>query len=401
MPTLSIMLKPSSARCNLKCSYCFYHDATDTRAKKYTDFMTDGLAGEIIKKAFAYLKGEPLRIVFQGGEPLLSGLDFFENFMLFLRKNNQFNSKVFVAVQTNGTLIDDNWCRFFVENNILVGLSLDGDENANRCRTDPQGRPSFQRVADAAELLKKHGAEFNILCVVTKANGLNIRQTLEFFKGKGIAHIQLIDCLNPFNSEPLKDAKENEAATTNACDNHPSPLPCTVPLAQAAPSAQAALLTQVAPLSADEYLMFMKDAFDFYCENFFKRNYISIRTFDNYINLLKGRPAEMCGMNGHCAHQIVIEGDGSLYPCDFYCVDNLCLGNIQETDFEKLLKNRTAIDFIGESIVVKDACKKCSFFKLCKGGCKRYAQSENRCEENKAFFEYALPNMRKIALMTD
>ncbi|MBQ6600481.1 MAG: SPASM domain-containing protein, partial [Clostridia bacterium] len=124
-------------------------------------------------------------------------------------------------------------------------------------------------------------------------------------------------------------------------------------------------------------------------------NYVSIRQFDNWVRMYLGEKPEQCGLMGHCTHQFVAEGNGNIYPCDFYCTDEWLLGNINETSLEEMAKSKKAFEFIKESIEVNDKCKKCSFYPLCRqGGCKRNRESGDYCSSYMKFFSSCLPLFR-------
>ena len=170
MPPVSLMIKPASSLCNMRCKYCFYHSLAEQRESASHGMMSEATLRRTLEQAFAYADGKPVAISFQGGEPLLAGKEFFaaaERSML--RELDRKHSPVSVGVQTNGTLLDEEWCRMFRSFGWLVGLSLDGDRAANALRVDADGEPTFDRVYAAAKLLEKNRTEFNILSVLTGA----------------------------------------------------------------------------------------------------------------------------------------------------------------------------------------------------------------------------------------
>ena len=129
-----------------------------------------------------------------------------------------------------------------------------------------------------------------------------------------------------------------------------------------------------------------------------KNEYVSIRQFDNLVRLAAGQPAEQCGMNGHCTYQTVVEANGNLYPCDFFCNDTLCLGNIKTTDFFKIDKNKVALEFIKNSFIIPNRCKSCNYYKLCyNAGCKRYRLDDDYCESYNMFFENCISDLIDIS----
>lgn len=353
---VSLMIKPASGLCNMRCDYCFYHDVAANREVNNKGLMSVELLEETLNKAFNYADGQPVRISFQGGEPLMRGKDFFYAYERLVKKLNLRGSKVYVGIQTNGTLIDDEWCDFFLRNDVLVGLSLDGTEKVNSYRKFADGSPTFSTVIKSAELLEKRGVEFNILSVLTSAVADNIEEVYEFFTSRGYKHLQFIPCL-----KPLYDKSDNGFTP-----------------------------------DGETYSRFLKKCFTLYTRDYLRGDYTSVRLFDNMVALAHLRRSEQCGTGGHCTHQYVIEGNGDVYPCDFYCLDEYKLGNIAETDFETMEHSEKAVRFITESLIIEDKCKACKWFALCKNGCKRERADIDKCAAYKEFFEKALPHLIRM-----
>lgn len=340
---ISVMIKPASSACNLKCEYCFYTSLAENREIANKGMMSDETAKNTIKSALDFGK-DSVYFTFQGGEPLLRGIDFFKNFVKTVNELNN-GAKINYCLQTNATLINDEWCSFFKENGFLIGVSLDGDEELNNYRIYPDGTNSYNDIMHGVELLKKYNIEFNILSVLTKRLSGNFRKSYRFFKGNGLKYLQYIPCLKPFGEE------DNEYSMTD-----------------------------------DDYLSYLNSAFKIYYNEKMRQNDISIRQIDNFMLLAANQNAEQCGMNGMCSNQFVVEGDGSVYPCDFYCTDEWLLGNINENSFEELYNTKKAVDFIKDSFKLKDECKGCEFFIICRGGgCKRNKEAYDYCKAYKGF----------------
>ena len=142
--------------------------------------------------------------------------------------------------------------------------------------------------------------------------------------------------------------------------------------------------------------MILKRLFSLYVRDHIDGRNVSIRLFDNFVRLANSQKAEMCGMNGYCTPQFAIEADGEVYPCDLYCTDDYSLGNIFETDFFALDNNPKAKAFIKESMELSDKCKDCTYYRLCRNGCKRERVSIDKCTAYKNFFPYALPHMKRM-----
>lgn len=369
------MIKPASSNCNLRCKYCFYHDLASCREMPSHGMMTLTTLEDILKKAFEFADGSMVMISFQGGEPLLAGKDFFRGFASMLPRLNTKRSAVHVGVQTNGTLIDEEWCDIFLKNRYLVGLSLDGDAVTNVLRIDAKGEDTFDRVYSAAKMLQAKKVDFNILTVITKPVVDNISRVYSFFRKNKFKHLQFIPCLKPLGM-PKADTPESFYENGDEAENM--------------------MNAEDFHINADDYEIFLKKAFSLYTRDYIDGRYTSIRLFDNFVRLAHSQRAEQCGMNGHCTHQYVIEADGEVYPCDFYCTDEYSLGNILDTDFAKLERSPKAIKFIEESLGIEEKCKECNYYRLCKNGCKRERIDLDKCTAYKNFFPYALPHLKRM-----
>lgn len=355
MPPLSIMIKPASSLCNLRCKYCFYCDVAALRESFNFGIMQESTAKNLILSALSFADGCSIAFAFQGGEPLMAGKQYFEFFVKTVNENNIKNSEIFYSIQTNGTLVDDEWAEFFTENRFLVGLSLDGDLEGNRFRLTANGQNSYYKILKAANKLKRHNTEFNILTVLTGYCAQNATRIYKFFRDNGFHYLQFIPCLRPFG-----DKSESELYMTD-----------------------------------EQYADFLIRIFNLYVKDFMRGNYVSVRYFDNLVRLYLGQKSEQCGLCGHCTHQFVAEGNGNIYPCDFYCTDEWLLGNINEISLKSLAESKTAKAFIKESFAAPAKCKACPYFPLCRGGgCKRQKQDRDYCEAYKKFFSSCLPLFR-------
>ncbi len=352
MPPLSIMIKPSSGLCNMRCRYCFYADVSSRRKFENFGFMTKETAENLIESALEFADGESVAFAFQGGEPLLSGIEYFKNFVDCVNKTNVKNSEIFYSLQTNGTLINDEWAEFFVKNKFLIGLSLDGNYKHNKFRLDAEMKNTYYTIFEGAETLKKHKVEFNILTVLTGYAAEIGAEIYKHFRNNGFKYLQFIPCLRPFGDE-----SESELYMTN-----------------------------------EQFAKFLIEVFNLYVKDFYRGNYISVRYFDNLVRMYLGERPEQCGLCGHCTYQFVAEGNGNIYPCDFYCTDEWLLGNINTISLRDMANGNKAKSFIVESLAVDEECKKCRFYPLCRGGgCKRQRSDRNYCEAYKKFFSSCLP----------
>jgi len=365
MPPVYVMVKPVSGACNLRCRYCFYADEMANREIPSYGKMSDETLEAVVKRVFDEAEGEA-GFAFQGGEPTLAGLGFYQRFVSLAEKYNVRRLPVSYALQTNGTLIDNEWAAFFTRYGFLIGLSLDGDrELHDGCRLDEHRNGTFRAVMRAAETMQSHGTAFNILCTVTNFTARHGNRVYRFFKENGFRYLQFTPCIDSFD--------------------------CETP--------------SVYSLTPARYASFLCTVFDRYYEDWCRNDYTSIRWFDNLVHLIKNGQAEMCGMNGQCAASLIIEADGGVYPCDFYMLDDYRLGSVLTDSFSAMRQSDTAKRFIASSQVTDADCGACRYFGVCRGGCRRFREpfinglpQKNRfCESFRAFFDYALPRLLIMA----
>ncbi|MCR5149610.1 MAG: SPASM domain-containing protein [Clostridiales bacterium] len=333
----------------MDCKYCFYKSASEARENR---IMTKKTVDELIRKIKAY-QPSALSVMFQGGEPTLAGLDYFEYFVQSVKQN--LTMPVSFALQTNGLLINNGFAKFFKKNNFLIGVSLDGNRKTNdRYRLDKNGNCVLPKILDACKLLNKHGVDFNILSVIDDKNAADIESTWADFKKHGFDYLQFIPYVDEGNSISL---------------------------------------------SCGAYAKFLKKSFDLWYEEWEAGHYISVRHIDNYINILMGNPPESCAMCGVCGNYFVVEANGDLFPCDFYCNDEFKLASIfEENPFEINGKHKA---FIEKSHIIHESCSSCKYYILCRGGCRRdrtdgYTKNKY-CEAYKEFFDYSADRMAMIA----
>ena len=366
MPALSLLIKPASGNCNMRCRYCFYADELDNREIRSYGKMSVDTMHTIVDKAMEYGDYE-CTIAFQGGEPTLAGLDFYRDLVAYVTAHeNPKKLKIHYALQTNGYLINEEWAAFLGENHFLVGVSLDGlKEIHDRYRLDAAGKGTYQRVISAIRLLEKHQVEYNILTVVTAATARNGQKIYNYFKKNHFGYQQYIECLDPIGEEP----GQHEYS-----------------------------------LTPEKYGEFLKSMFDAWYLDMRSGTYVYNRYFENLMMIMAGQQPESCNMRGVCGKQWVFEADGSVYPCDFYALDQWRLGNIQENSFEEMDEKRDGLGFIQWSIRQQEDCQKCRWFGLCRNGCRRNrepvtAEHTNRnyfCKSYQMFFEYAYPRLEEI-----
>ena len=366
MPPVSLLIKPASGSCNMRCRYCFYVDETEHRETALMGKMSTETMHTLVDKALDYADGS-CAFVFQGGEPSLAGLDFFRDLSDYVSRHpNPKQIQISYCFQTNGYALNEDWCKWFAENKVLVGISLDGPKEIHdRYRVDHQGKGTFQKVMHSIRLLEKYNVEFNILTVVSGANARRGKQVYEFFKKQDFRYQQYIECLDPIGE--LQGSHKYS-------------------------------------LTPERYEAFLKSQFDAWYLDMKAGRYVFNRYFENLMMLISGQGAESCSLRGICQPQWVIEADGSVYPCDFYALDEWLLGNILTDSFPQLEAKRRESGFIQMSARTPDECRRCKWRRLCMGGCRRNREPVTMgttgrnyfCSAYQGFLEYAYPRLVEI-----
>ena len=366
MKSISLLIKPASSLCNLRCRYCFYANIASLRTVPSYGIMNLGTAEQLITSAFQSVNGGGrIHFAFQGGEPTLAGLPFFRQFVELAHAHDRPGIEVQWSIQTNGIVLDDTWAAFFRKHGFLVGLSADGTrELHDACRVDPEGKGTWKTVTEAAALLNRHEVPFNLLCVVTRQCAKRAQKVYRSLQKLGSGYLQFIPCL---------DALEEQRGSASYS------------------------------LTPYAYGDFLCTLFDAWYLDWKAGHYISIRLFDDYVHLMMGLPSGSCATSGQCGSYLVVESDGSLYPCDFYVLDHWRLGDIRACSLEEAAASERAQAFLAEGHRRPEQCKTCRWYGICRGGCKRDWQlsagrAENYyCISFQRFFSYAAPRLEEIA----
>lgn len=332
MKQLSVLIKPASSLCNMRCAYCFYADVSQARAVPSYGVMREETAAALVENVYRDLEdGDGITFAFQGGEPTLAGLAFFKLFAALVARQ-PVRAHVSWALQTNGLLLNEEWCAFLREHRFLVGLSVDGTaalHNANRL--DTVGRGTHARVMEAKRLMDAHRVEYNLLCVLTAEAARHPRQIWKFILEQNVRYIQFIPCLDELDV----DAKNPWALT---------------------PQRFYSFYTQLFPLWQQQAA---------------QGNYISVKLFDDLAHLFLAGRVTACGLHGQCQPQYIIEADGSVYPCDFYVLDKYRVGNVTEMSLRQLFDATVGCGFLNSRAALPTTCAECPHRSACGGGCKR------------------------------
>ena len=352
------MIKPVSGLCDMRCSYCFYADELQYRSDAAkAGVMSEELLETAVRRILRSAE-HAAHFVFQGGEPTLAGLSFFASVIRYQKMYNTKGLRVTNAIQTNGLHLSDEMIAFLAKEQFLVGVSLDGTAlTHDRNRKDHEGRGTWERIRANIEKLKDAGVEYNILCVVTSAVAKAAGAVFDALAPHRF--LQFIPCMNPMDGSANADA-----------------------------------------LSAADYGSFLCTVFDRYERAWKEGNPVSVRTFDNWIHMLAGGQPDSCAMAGVCGNSLMMESDGSLYPCDFYGTDEWLLGNIRENSFLKVLRSEKETAFLARSRELPEKCRNCEWYALCRNGCERDRDSAHlcrHCEAHRMFFSRAYERMEQLA----
>lgn len=366
MRFVNFLVKPASSACSLRCRYCFYEAESENRAVKNTGIMQPQTVERLLSDGFALAEpGGMVQFAFQGGEPTIAGLEFFRNFVSRSRALCPAGVNVSFAIQTNGILLDEEWTAFLKKEDFLVGLSLDGYRDLHDLhRVDARGRGTWHEVRRRLLLLQRHDVRVNALCVVTAQCAHHPQKVYNELKKLGVRYMQFIPCLDPMGRERGG---------------------------------------QPFSLTPQSYGSFLCSLFDLWYGDWLKGNYHSVRLFDDYVNLALGSPCSTCATCGQCGGYFVVEGDGSVYPCDFYAVDEWCMGRLGEIPLSAMADSETAVRFLRRGQQKPAECAACRWRSLCGGGCPndrietRDGTHNYYCSAFKTFFSHAAPALARIA----
>jgi uncharacterized protein len=342
-----VMLKPAGAQCNLNCTYCYYLE----KKKLYNDRsdlrMTEELLENFTKQ---YIEAQEIPVVtftWQGGEPTLMGLDFFKK-AIGLQKKYSAGKKIENAFQTNGTKLNDEWCSFFSDNNILVGISIDGaGHNHDYYRKTYSGGNTFGRVMKGIDLLQKHKVEFNTLSTINNYNVDFASETYRFLKSIGSRFMQFL---------PVVERIASDADNSG--------------LRLASPAKEKAQVSDWSVGSKD-FGNFMITIFNEWVRNDVGKYYVQL--FDATLANYAGENPGLCVFNNTCGDALVMEHNGDFYSCDHYVYPEYFLGNITQTPIIDLVKLQRQFDFgIAKRNALPKYCLQCEVLFACQGECPKH-----------------------------
>ena len=349
-----LLAKPTGAICNLDCKYCFF--LSKEMLYPGSRFrMADALLEQYIKQLLESHRVPEVTIAWQGGEPTLMGLDFFQLSVAYAQQHKRPEQQVSYSIQTNGTKLDDDWCAFFKEHRFLVGLSVDGPRRMHDAyRVNKGGAGTFDQVMRGLDYLKKHQVDFNILCTLHAANQDYPLEVYRFFRDElGVEFIQFIPIIERATPDTLPMA--NEGWSERPGGDRPL-------------YTLAGNLVTERSVNADKFGRFLATIFDEWVRRDVGRIYV--QHFDSALANWVGAPGAVCIFNETCGRALAIEHNGDLYSCDHYVEPGYKLGNIQETHMIELVASPQQVQFgLDKRDTLPQYCRDCEVRFACHGGC--------------------------------
>lgn len=361
MKEFSLLIKPASFDCNLRCKYCFY-----LRKEELFGTCTHRMSDEILEKMVSSFIALDIRnhiFSWQGGEPTMMGVDFFKKALDLMQKYGN-GKNVTNTLQTNGILLNDAWAKVLHDYNFLIGLSLDGPAIIhNENRFDAAGKGTHHKVIDAMKLLERNKVEFNILTLVNQANVKRPAEVYRYLKNLGVKYHQYIECVE------------------------------FTPSGELAPFA----------ISGVEWGKFICQIFDEWYKH--DRYTVSVRLFDTILTKLVDRQAIACNVARDCRQYLVVEYNGDVYPCDFFVEPRFKLGNIMEYSWKEMLDSPLYEKFGMRKCAADEHCSECQWLGLCAGCCPKNRPDHKQdakavselCAGWKMFYSHTIKRFKSMA----
>jgi uncharacterized protein len=387
MPPFHVLAKPIGPICNLDCRYCFYLEKEHLYPQERKWAMPPDVLESFIRQYIEAQETDEIYFAWQGGEPTLLGVEFFQTVVEIQRKYAG-GKIIHNALQTNGTLLDDHWCRFLREHDFLIGLSIDGPaELHDAYRVDKNGRPSFDAVMRGLAFIQKHGVQFNTLTVVHRLNAKEPLKVYDFLKSIGSSFIQFIpvvERLAQTTSLTIRGLDFAEPPVAGENGGHAS----------------------VTPWSVDpiDYGNFLCRIFD----QWVRRDVgeVFVQHFDVALSNWLGLGSSLCVFAEKCGSALAIEHNGDLYSCDHYVYPRYRLGNVAKDSLAEMTQSPAQRKFGADKLdSLPRFCRECEVRFACNGECPkhRFARTPDGeeglnylCPAYKQFFNHIDPFMRRM-----
>ncbi|MBN1396523.1 MAG: anaerobic sulfatase-maturation protein [Bacteroidetes bacterium] len=374
-----LIIKPHGPICNLDCTYCYYTEKKKLYPGVHDFIISDELLEDFIRQYIESQDAPTVTFGWQGGEPALLGIDFFKK-VVNLQNKYRNGKNIENTFQSNGILLNTDWCKFFHNNNFLVGISIDGPmEIHNKYRIDRTGKTYFDDVMKTIEQLKNHQVEFNTLTVVGRHNAGFPLEVYSFLKTIGSRYMQFMPLVERINHS----AKDKELClVTPECKTNTSVTECSV--------------------NPENYGKFLITIFDEWVRNDVGR--IFVQLFDTTLANWAGESPGLCVFDKTCGSAMVLEHNGDLYSCDHYVYPEYRLGNIKYTHLKDMARSDRQMKF-GQNklLTLPSYCTRCEYLFACHGGCPKHRFEISPdgepglnclCSAYKTFFSYIHPYMQ-------
>jgi len=340
MRPFSLLIKPTSADCNLRCEYCFYLKKSSLYPESIRHRMSDEVLKQLIKSYMATSQST-YSFTWQGGEPTLMGLDFFHKVVALQKQYGAKGAIVANGLQTNATHINEELAHHFALYRFLLGCSLDGSEVIHdRYRRTLKGKGTHEMVLSGIDTLRRYGIEFNILVLVSKANVEQASEIYQYLRKKGFYYHQYVPCVE--------------------FDEDGKPLPFAI--------------------NGQEWGEFLCGLFDeWYPNDMYK---VSIRLFDSVLQKMVDGAVNVCQMDRNCCQYFVVEYNGDIYPCDFFVEAPLKIGNIMDTSWDEAIESRIYQNFGSQKSNWNKKCQTCDCLNYCLGDCLKHRIYSGNASQN-------------------
>lgn len=392
-PRFHAMVKPTGALCNLDCTYCYYLHKEELLGSNSKFRISDEILEAHIRQYIEAQRGEEVVFSWQGGEPTLLGVEFFEKVVALEKKYQRPGLRIENDLQTNGTLLDDEWYSFLRKNKFLVGLSIDGPQELHdRFRVNKGGQPSFEKVFAAALQLQKHRIPFNTLTVVNRVNAKKPLDVYRFLSRElRPRQLQFIPCVEP------------QVFTTTAPQKWD---PAMLPM-QGSPAAHPGKPDSVVTdwsVDPDDWGYFLCKVWD----DWYRRDYgkVYVNLFETAVAQWIGLESQLCVFHEFCGKGVALEHDGSVYACDHYVYHEYKLGNISETHMSRMVFSEEQKQFgFAKFRDLPQQCRQCNYLFACNGECPknrliRTADGQPGlnylCSGLRQFWQHIDPDMKEI-----
>ncbi|MGR5142645.1 anaerobic sulfatase maturase [Photobacterium sp. DNB23_23_1] len=384
----SAVVKPTGSKCNMKCQYCFYLHKNDLLKQSPQPRMSDFILELHIKQHIEAQSCSYVDFIWQGGEPTLLGLPYFEKIIKLQRKYKKKDQDIFNSLQTNGILIDEKWCKFLKKNNFLVGLSIDGPKNIHdKYRLSNSGRSTYPKIMNAVKLLKKYDIDFNVLCAVNADNSKKPLEVYRFIRDEVKPNV--------IQFTPVVQKVDFKIAPPIANNQHLKSDSLEIPKETHPP-----IVTDWS-VKPDYWGSFLVAIWKEWIEHDFGNVFID--NFEDSVAILLGFGSQKCTSNELCGKGLAIEHNGDVYSCDHFVYPDYYLGNITKTHQADIISSIKQRRFgLDKRDKLPTTCKQCTYLKLCGGECprNRFTKTPDNkpglnylCKGQQTFFKHVIDDI--------